>query len=182
MYLRATVQKEATVLVLRAKQAAANFLYFYAQIWPLLFIHTLKSAMPVTKCVRNLMQIWIFKLPTRPWASEILSRLRFYTVDYFFLLRYKDGGALTLQKSITVHVDPKRCQEIGVELYELMFHPLTLVNLCFVWSWNESSYNPTRTCCLSLDKNRFPLSKYATLIQSAIFRSFRPLDLLKRQF
>ena len=36
IYLRATVQNEATVLVLRAKQAAANFFFtFYAPIWPL---------------------------------------------------------------------------------------------------------------------------------------------------
>ena len=41
--LRATVQKEATVLVLRATQAT-KFFTFYAQIWPLLSIHTLKSA------------------------------------------------------------------------------------------------------------------------------------------
>jgi len=33
--LRAMVQKEATLLVLRATQAAAIFFYFYAQIWPL---------------------------------------------------------------------------------------------------------------------------------------------------
>jgi hypothetical protein len=29
------------------------------------------------------------------------------SAEYFFLLRYKDGGVLTLQKSITVHVDLK---------------------------------------------------------------------------
>ena len=51
--LRATVQKEATVLVLRAKQAAATFFASYAPIWPLLSIHTLKSAMPVKKCISN---------------------------------------------------------------------------------------------------------------------------------
>ncbi len=43
---------EARVLVLRATQAAANFLLFYAPKWPLLSIHTLKSAMPVTKCTK----------------------------------------------------------------------------------------------------------------------------------
>jgi hypothetical protein len=52
--LQATVQKEATVLVLRATQTAATFFAFYASKWPLFPIHTLKSAMPVTKCVRNL--------------------------------------------------------------------------------------------------------------------------------
>jgi hypothetical protein len=51
--LQATVQKEATVPVLRAKQAAAIFFTAKVQIWPLLSMHTLKSAMPVTKCVRT---------------------------------------------------------------------------------------------------------------------------------
>ncbi len=37
-------------------------------------------------------------------------------------------------------------------MYESMFHVLTLVNMCFVWSWNENPHSPTRTCCLSLNK------------------------------
>ncbi len=41
----------------RARHAAANFFAAKVQIWPLLSIHTLKSAMLVTKYVRNLMQI-----------------------------------------------------------------------------------------------------------------------------
>ena len=45
-------QKKVTVLVLRAKQKLQLFA-IKIQICPLLSIYTLKSAMPITKCVRN---------------------------------------------------------------------------------------------------------------------------------
>jgi hypothetical protein len=101
------VQREATVLVLRATQAAATFFFaFYAPKWPL-------------------------------FSS---FKMGFYTVDYFFLLRYKDGAVLTLQKSSHYCTSkPKRCQEIGVELYELTFNLLTLVCMCFMEMKREFS-------------------------------------------
>jgi hypothetical protein len=52
MYLRATVQDGVSGPDTQLPLFAAK-----VQIWPLLSIHTLKSAMLVTKYVRNLMQI-----------------------------------------------------------------------------------------------------------------------------
>ena len=62
-------------------------------------------------------------------------------------------------------------------MYESTFHVLTLVNLCFVWSWNESSYNPTRTCCLSWIK----LSKWLALAQCKHREEINTLSAIKIQ-
>jgi hypothetical protein len=60
---RCTVSRPKCICGQRSKmafQGQTRSCYFFAakvQIWPLLSIHTLKSAMLVTKYVRNLMQI-----------------------------------------------------------------------------------------------------------------------------
>jgi hypothetical protein len=67
---------------------------------------------------RKCLQLLIFLWPRYKQAickygkynSRTFSRWRFqgYTISGIFSLRrYKDGGVLTLQKSITVHVDLK---------------------------------------------------------------------------
>ncbi len=57
--------------------------------------------------------------------------------------RYKDGAVLTLQKSSHYCAsEPKRCQEIGVEPYELTFN-LTLVCMCFMEMKREHAQSDT---------------------------------------
>jgi hypothetical protein len=62
----------------------------------------------------------------------------------FFLRRYKDGAVLTLQKSSHYCAsEPKRCQEIGVEPYELTLNLLTLVCMCFMEMKREFAQSDT---------------------------------------
>ena len=54
------------------------------------------------------------------------------------------GAVLTLQKSSHYCAsEPKRCQEIGAELYELTSHLLTLVCMCFMEMKREFAQSDT---------------------------------------
>jgi hypothetical protein len=67
-----------------------------------------------------------------------------HAAEYFFLRRYKDGAVLTLQKSSHYCASElKRCQEIGVEPYELTLNLLTLVCMCFMEMKREFAQSDT---------------------------------------